>query len=84
MEESATYRAIVHRARVEEARSLVLLVGEKKFGPADDAVRAVIENMADLDKLEQLGVCLMTTESWQELLPAQAPPRRTRRRKVSE
>jgi hypothetical protein len=84
MEESSTFRAIVDRGRVEEARHILLLQGEKQFGPADDAQRAVIESMADRAQLEELLVRVLSTDSWQELLPPQDPPRRTRRRKVSE
>jgi predicted transposase YdaD len=81
MEESATYRGIVRRGRAEEARRLLLLQGETKFGPPDATARAALEGMEDLARLEELGVRLLSAGSWQELLPPQAPRRRDGRRK---
>jgi predicted transposase YdaD len=81
MKQSATYRAIVRRGREEEARRMLLLVGETKFGPPDDAARAAIEQLDDLRRLERLGVHLMTANSWQELLARLTPRRRNGRRR---
>jgi len=80
MEESATYQAIVRRGRAEQARRLLLLMGETKFGPPDTATAAAIEAIGDLARLEELGVRLMSAGSWQELLPP-APRRRNSRRR---
>ncbi len=77
MEESSTYRAIVRRGRIEGEWHLLLILGESKFGPPDDATRAAIESIADVAQLENLAARLMTADSWQELLPARG---RTRRR----
>jgi predicted transposase YdaD len=77
MEQSATYQAIVRRGRAEEARRMLLLQGEAKFGPPDDATRAALERTEDVARLEDLGVRLMSSSSWEELLPR--PPRRRRR-----
>jgi predicted transposase YdaD len=85
MEESATYQAIVRRGReegrAEGERRLLLLQGETKFGPPDAAVRAAIESISDLARLEELGVRLMSAGSWQELLPPQTQPQRGGRRR---
>lgn len=35
MEQSTTYQAIVRRGRAEQARRMLLLLGEAKFGPPD-------------------------------------------------
>jgi predicted transposase YdaD len=75
MEESATYQAIVRRSKAEEARHMLFLQGETKFGPADPETRGVIEGISDLPRLEELGVRLLSATSWQELL---APPHRPR------
>jgi hypothetical protein len=89
MEESTTYQGIVRRGReerrevgraegrAEEARRMLLLLGETKFGPADAATRSALENISDLARLEELGQRLMNVSSWQELLP---PPSRRRRK----
>ncbi len=80
MEESSTYRAIVRRGRIEGERHVVLLQGEKKFGPPDTATRAALESITDVAQLEELAVRLMTARSWQELLPARGRTRRARPR----
>jgi predicted transposase YdaD len=90
MEESATYQAIVRRAReegreegrAEEARRLLLLLGEPKLGPVDDATRAAIEGLSDLARLEELLVRSETAASWQELLPTPGARRRNGRRRA--
>ena len=81
MEESSTYRAIVRRGRAEEGRHLLLLQGNTKFGPPDDAARSALEGITDLAQFDELAVRLMTADSWQELLPASG---RTRRRRTRE
>jgi predicted transposase YdaD len=89
MEQSATYQAIVRRGReegreegrAEEARRILLLQGETKFGPPGAAVRASIENIRDLAQLEELGVRLMSAGSWHDLLPPPAQRRRNGRRR---
>ena len=84
MEQSVTYQAIVRRGReegrTEEARRLLLLQGETKFGPPAAATRAALESIGDLAYLEELGMRLMTASSWQDLLPSPAPRRKGRRR----
>ena len=70
MEESATYQAIVRRGRAEGERHLLLLQGERKFGPADAAVRAALENINDLARLEELaGSSPGTTGVTREIFP---------------
>jgi len=80
MEESSTYRAIVRRGRVEEARHVLLLQGETKFGPPDPAARTAIENITDVAELEELAVRFVNADSWQELLGNRGRPRRRRTR----
>jgi hypothetical protein len=80
MEESATYRAIVRRERAEEARHVLLLLGETKFGPPDAPTRGAIEAMNDLPGLEALAVRLLSAASWQKLLAAPRQRRTSRRR----
>src|SRR5262249_2089876 len=79
MEESVTYQAIVQKGREEgraqEARHILLLQGETKFGPPDARTRGAIEAINDLQRLEELGVRLLSTDSWQELLALPRPRR---------
>jgi predicted transposase YdaD len=89
MEESSTYQAIVRKGlqqglqqgRIEEAREVVLLQGEARFGPPDDATREAINAMSDLGQLHELLLRLANTASWQELVPR--PRRRNGRRRTS-
>jgi predicted transposase YdaD len=89
MEESVTYQAIVRKGlqqglqqgRVEEARKMVLLMGEARFGPPTPRTLAVIEAIDELTKLEQLPVRLVQASSWEELLDLPASASRSRRRK---
>jgi hypothetical protein len=67
MEESTTYQGIVRRGRAEEARRMLLLQGEAKFGPPDAAARAALERISDVAQLEELGVHLVKVGSWPEL-----------------
>jgi len=83
MEQSATYQAIVRKSRAEEARRMLLLLGEKQFGPATATARAAIEGMNDVAQLEDLAVRLMSAASWQELLPTPARRRNGRRKTQS-
>lgn len=84
MEQSTTYQGIVRRGReegrTEEARRLLLLLGESKFGPPDAATLAALESLGDLAQLEELGLRLIRANSWEELLPKPAPRRQGRRR----
>jgi hypothetical protein len=81
MEESVTYQAIVRSGRADEARRLLLMMGETKFGPPDADARATIEGITDVTELEELGVRLMTADSWQELLARPVQRRRDGRRR---
>jgi hypothetical protein len=58
-----TYQAIIDKGiergfaigeRIE-ARRFLLRLGRKRFGPPDEATVALVEALADLDRLEQLG-----------------------------
>jgi hypothetical protein len=83
MEESATYQAIVRKGReqgrAEEARRILLLQGELKFGAPDVATRGAVEAINDLRRLEDLSARLLGAFSWEELL---TPPRRRNGRRT--
>ena len=68
MEESVTYQGIIEKGEAKEARRLVLLLGERRFGPAPAEVRAALEAIDGLERLEQLIVQVENVSSWQELL----------------
>jgi predicted transposase YdaD len=82
MRESVTYQAILEegeaKGAIAEARKLLLLLGRDRFGPPDRATRDALERIQDLQRLEELGVRLLSAGSWQQLLGSR-PGRRGRR-----
>lgn len=81
MEESTTYQAIIRKGRLSEARHIVFRLGQKRFGPADDATAAVLNAIDDEQRLEELTERIYDVGSWQELLkPAQRRQRGGQRR----
>lgn len=57
-------------ARTEGARTLILRMGEKRFGAPTDQVKAALDAITDPNRLEELGVRLLDASSWDELLAA--------------
>ncbi len=90
MKESSTYQAILAEGRregetqgaVAEARKLLRLMGDEAFGPPDARAAAVLDKLADLDRLEALIQGLRHARTWQELL-APSPTGRRGGRKPS-
>lgn len=86
MEESSTYQYIVAKGRTEgareEAKKLLLLFGEYRFGSPSESVRTELEQIQDLGRLDELGRRLVQVGSWQELLGGEgAKPRSSRGRR---
>jgi hypothetical protein len=65
-------------AMLQEARRMLLILGERHFGPPDEATVSAIQAIADIERLESLTRQMPHVESWQQLL---APPPRGRRRR---
>ncbi len=78
MEESVTYQAILQRGMQEgmqqglaqEARTVLLRLGRKKFGPPTPAQEAALAAISDLTRLEALSEKTLVVSSWNELLKA--------------
>jgi hypothetical protein len=72
MMESDTYLYILEqgeaKGEVKEARKFLLRQGRKRFGKDDENVRAALESITDLERLERMGERLLEVSSWQELL----------------
>jgi hypothetical protein len=99
MKESVTYQAILEEGeaigeargeakgkaagKAEEARRILLLLGCDQFGEPAANVRAALDALADVNRLEELTVRLKHAASWQELLRLAGPRRRSPRRKPS-
>lgn len=83
MKESSTYQAILEegadRGRAEGlaqgqadgARTLLLRLGERRFGPPDRATLMRIAQITELSALESLAERLDEAHDWEELLEAQ-------------
>jgi predicted transposase YdaD len=85
MRESTTYQAILREGAdkgrnegliegsIREARRLLILLGEDRFGAPDPATRSAIEAIRDLEHLENLSRRLVDPriDNWNDLLVEQ-------------
>jgi hypothetical protein len=67
MSDSDTFLAILDEGRIDALKKVILMQGRKRFGPPDEAVRATVSALSDLDRLEFLVERLLDVSSWQEL-----------------
>lgn len=76
MKESVTYQAILEEGRtkgveegsLEEARSILLRLGRKKFGAPGRQITVAIGRLDDRTRLERLTERILDVSSWDELL----------------
>jgi hypothetical protein len=70
MRDSDTYMMILGEGREDEAKSIILRQGQKRFGPADEATNARLKGITDLDRLDRLVDRLFdgAATTWQDLL----------------
>ncbi len=68
MQESDTYLMILDEGQEKYARKAILLVGQKKLGPPDEAIKTRLEGITDLERLDRLLLQALTAASWQEIL----------------
>jgi hypothetical protein len=68
LEDSTSYQFLVNRGEVREAQAVVLRFGGKRFGPAPEAVQAVIRGIGDLEVLRRLADRVFEVSGWDELL----------------
>jgi predicted transposase YdaD len=68
LEDSSVMQMWLEQARLQGARQLLLELGEDRFGPPNAAVLAVLEQVADLDRLKQLAHRIQTVSNWEELI----------------
>jgi hypothetical protein len=68
MHESDTYLAILDEGAVKAYRKMVLLLGQKKFGPPSNDVMTAVQGIEDMERLERLLVACTELSSWRELL----------------
>ena len=72
LEESDTYLMILEqgeeRGEARATRRDILLVGEARFGAADDSVRVQLANVTDPERLVRMVRKAATAAGWQEIL----------------
>jgi hypothetical protein len=69
--------------RTEQGRRILLLLGRDRFGEPSAEVKAVLDGLTDVNRLEELTVQLRHAASWQAQLGASGPRRRSSRKKPS-
>jgi len=67
--ESDTYLMILDEGQEKATRELILIFGEDRFGqPPDEAVKARLNNITDLNRLKRIARQTPKAASWQEIL----------------
>ncbi len=68
MQESDTYLMILDEGKEKQAKTAILLFGEERFGPPDDSIKAQVERVTDLERLNRMIRRSATAAGWQEIL----------------
>jgi hypothetical protein len=68
MQESDTYLMILDEGQEKRARKDILLVGEKRLGAPDQSVKAQLDAITDLERLDRMMLQTVTAKSWQEIV----------------
>jgi hypothetical protein len=68
MEESDTYLMILDEGQEKFGRRVILALGEERWGPPEESVKAQLNNITDLDRLERMARRAVKATSWQEIL----------------
>jgi hypothetical protein len=67
-EESSYPQVLIEEGQVKQTKALILRLAAVRFGPPDDAAKATIESMEELDRLERVFDRILPASSWRELL----------------
>ena len=70
MYESDTYLMILEEGQAMGTREAILILGEDRFGPPDESVKASLNNTTDLGRLKRIARRTHKASSWQDLLDA--------------
>ncbi len=65
---AAAYAAGMAKGRLEEAKWILIRVGEHRFGPIGPPDRLVIEAMTDLQEVRSLLDLVFADSAWSELM----------------
>jgi hypothetical protein len=68
MHESDTFLAILDEGMEKQAKKTVLRFGEKRLGPPGESVKARLEGITDLERLDRMIFQAVTAANWEEIL----------------
>jgi hypothetical protein len=68
MEESDTYLMILDQGQEKHAKKTVLLLGENRLGPPDENIKARLQAVTDLERLDRIILQAATAANWEEIL----------------
>src|SRR2546421_12590284 len=68
MEESDTYLMILDQGEEKGIRRVILRMGEERLGSPDESVKAGLNSITDLDRLERMALRTPKATSWQDIL----------------
>ena len=68
MQESDTYLMILEEGQEKQAKKAILVFGEERLGPPEEAVKTQLANVADLGRLDRMIRRAAKAATWQEIL----------------
>jgi hypothetical protein len=68
MEESDTYLMILDQGQEKHAKKAVLLLGEKRLGVPNESVKARLQGITDLERLDRMLLQAASAANWAEIL----------------
>ncbi len=68
MQESDTYLMILDEGKEKGIREIILVLGEDRFGPPDESVKASLNDISDLNRLKRIARHAPNAASWRDIL----------------
>jgi hypothetical protein len=68
MQDSDTYLAILEEGMAKQAKRSIVLLGKAHLGPPNDSVRARLEAITDLERLDRMILEAGAATSWEDIL----------------
>jgi len=68
MQESDTYLMILDEGQEKQAKKAILVVGEERLGPPEEAVKTHLAHVSDLGRLDRMIRRAAKAVTWQEIL----------------
>jgi hypothetical protein len=68
MQESDTYLMILDEGEAKHAKKAIVFMGEERLGPPGESVKAQLDSIADLDRLDRMLRRAVKAASWQEIV----------------